>query len=320
MRALRQALAIAKPRNYLSFPLWRTEMLAKLCSTALEADIETDFVNKLIDERSLQLDAASSALLNWPWPLRVQTLGQFRVSRDGEPIAFTGKAQRRPLELLKVVIAYGGRDVSEERVVEALWPRIEADSAHRSFATTLHRLRKLLGEEKALQLSDGKLTLDGRYIWVDTWAFDQVVSRVNSLLHSRPEGVSLDSETASLLCKQLLERYGGAFLASEPEHAWALPLRDRLRQKFVRAAADLGRYWQQAEDAERAIDVLELAVERDYASESIYRSLMECYAALGRRADAVDTYSRCRKMLSATLNVEPSQETTALYEKLTQAA
>ena len=320
MRALRQAFVVAKPRNYLSFPLWRPEMLAKLCSAALETQIETDYVSRLIEERRLQLDAVSSALLNWPWPLRVQTLGQFRVSRDGEAIAFTGKAQRRPLDLLKVVIAYGGRDVSEERVVEALWPRIDGDSAHRSFATTLHRLRKLLGEERALHLSDGKLTLDGKYIWVDTWAFEQIVSRINSLLHSRPEEVSLDSETASRLCSQLVERYAGPFLASEPEQAWALQLRDRLRQRFVRAAVDLARYWLQGGEAERAIDVLELAIERDYASEGIYRSLMECYASLGRQAEAVDTYSRCRKMLAAMLRVEPSPETTALYEKLTQAA
>ncbi len=320
MRALRQAFVLGKPRNYLSFPLWRPEMLAKMCSAALEAGVETEYVAKLIEDRSLQLNAVSSALLNWPWPLRVQTLGQFRVCRDGEPIAFTGKAQRRPLDLLKVVIAYGGRDVSEEKVVEALWPRIDGDSAHRSFATTLHRLRKLLGEEKALQLSDGKLTLDGRYIWVDTWAFDQIVSRINSLLHSRPEEVSLNAETASQLCTQLLERYAGAFLGNEPEQAWVLQLRDRLRQRFVRAAVDLARYWQRAGDADRAIDVLELAVERDYASESIYRNLMECYASLGRHAEAADTYSRCRKMLAATLHVDPSPETTALYEKLTQAA
>ena len=309
-------MSVGKPRNYLSFPLWRPEMLAQLCSVALEADTETNYVAKLIDERSLQLDAANSALLNWPWPLRVQTLGQFRVSRDGEPISFTGKAQRRPLDLLKVVIAYGGRDVSEERVVEALWPRIDGDSAHRSFATTLHRLRKLLGEEKALQLSDGKLTLDGRYIWVDTWAFDQIVSRINSLLHSIQNESPIDNEAVTQLSAQLLERYAGPFLESEAEQGWALQLRDRLRQRFVRAVADMARHWREAGEAEHAIDLLEQALERDYANESSYRNLMECYAALGRHAEAADTYSRCRKMLKANLDVEPSPETTALYEKL----
>ena len=320
MRALKQALSVGKPRNYLSFPLWRPEMLAQMCSLALEANVETNYIAKLIEERSLELDACDSALLNWPWPLRVQTLGPFRVSRDGQPISFTGKAQRRPLDLMKVVIAYGGKDVSEERVVEALWPRIDGDSAHRSFATTLHRLRKLLGEEKALLLSDGKLSLDGRYVWVDTWAFEQIVSRIHLLLHSVMDEGSIDNEAAIELSVQLLERYAGPFLESEPEHGWALQMRDRLRQRFVRAVADLARHWREAGDAERAIDLLEQALERDYSNESSYRNLMECYATVGRHADAADTYSRCRRMLKANLGVDPSPETTALYEKLVHAS
>ncbi len=319
MRALRQAFTVAKPRNYLSFPLWRPEVLAQLCSIALEAGIETDFVSGLIQERSLQLDAADSALLSWPWPLRVQTLGQFRVFHNGEPIAFTGKTQRRPLDLLKVVIAFGGRDVSEERVVEALWPRIDGDSAHRSFATTLHRLRKLLGEEQAIQLSDGKLTLNGRIVWLDTWAFDQTTARINQALRSDAEGCVVDDDKVSVLGKKLLELYAAPFLAGESEQSWSLPLRERAQQRFVRVVVNLAHYWQHSGAPERAIDLLETAIELDASSESIYRSLMECYAALGRRADAVDTYSRCRKMLGATLQVDPSAETTALYERLTQS-
>ncbi|NIO39259.1 MAG: hypothetical protein GTO41_03080 [Burkholderiales bacterium] len=320
MRALRQALALGKPRNYLSFPLWRPEMLSKLCSVALEAGAEADYVAKLIEERALQLDAASSPLLNWPWPLRVQTLGQFCVYKNGEPLVFSGKAQRRPLDLLKVVIANSGRNVSEERVVEALWPRIDGDSAHRSFATTLHRLRKLLGEENAIQLSEGKLTLNGRIIWVDIWAVEQIISRLNTVLRADGEEAVVDNATPAELSAKLFEIYGAPFLASESEQSWQLPLRDRLHQRFLRAIVNLARHWQQSGAVERAIELLEHAIEIDCSSESVYRSLMQCYASLGRRAEAVDTYSRCRKMLAATLRVEPSPETTALYEKLAQAA
>jgi len=318
IRALRQALVVAKPRNYVSIPIWRPEMLAQLCSVALEEQIETDFVAKLIHERSLQLDATVSALLNWPWPLRVETLGRFRVFKDRKPIEFTGKAQRRPLDLLKVVIACGGCDVSEATVVEALWPRIDGDSAHKSFATTLHRLRKLLGAERAIQLSDGKLTLDGRLIWLDTWAFDQIVTRINQTLRPRFEDSVVESRKLSDLATQLLERYAGPFLASDSEQSWGLPMRDRIRQRFVRAVVEISRHWLRTGDPERAIDLLEGAIERDYSIETIYRGLMECYASLGRDSEAVDTYARCRKMLAATLEVEPSTETTALYEKLTQ--
>ena len=35
------------------------------------------------------------------WPLRIHALGQFTLLRDGQPIAFSRKVQKRPLDLLK---------------------------------------------------------------------------------------------------------------------------------------------------------------------------------------------------------------------------
>src|SRR4030065_533042 len=43
------------------------------------------------------------------YPLHVYTLGRFSVSRGLKPIRFVRKAQHRPLELLKVLVALGGR-------------------------------------------------------------------------------------------------------------------------------------------------------------------------------------------------------------------
>jgi DNA-binding SARP family transcriptional activator len=240
-------------------------------------------------------------------------LGQFRLLRNGEPLTFAGKAQRRPLELLKVLIANGGREVSEERITEALWPRIDGDSAHRSFTTTLHRLRKLLGEDRALPLSEGKLSLDGRYVWTDTWALEQVIARIEQMLRLPHE--SIDSEALDKLLAQLNVLYRGPFLGNEPEQPWSLALRERLRHRFLRAAGEASRYWQAAQPA-RAVEVLERALEADNVAESLYRHLMQCYAQLGRRAEAAETFQRCQKMLQASLGAEPSAETRAVYAEV----
>jgi LuxR family maltose regulon positive regulatory protein len=314
MRALRQALEVAKPRSYLSHLLWLPESLSWLCSIALESSIETDFVSQLIHQRKLTIDALATPVLDWPWPVRVHTLGKFRVIRDGNPIAFSGKAQKRPFDLLKAIIAHGSRDVPEERITQSLWPRIDGDSAHRSFATTLHRLRKLLGEERAITLSEGKVSLDGRYIWVDTWALEHHIERITQVLRLPPVGT--DAAQIAEAGDLILHQYQGSFLDNEAEEAWALPMRERLRRRFLRAVSDLQRYWQQAAQPERAIELLERALELDSTAESLYRNLMTCYADQGRRADAAETYRRCEKILRANLNVAPSAETSALHERL----
>ena len=316
LRAVRYALEIGKPRNFTSFLLWQPELLARLCSHALEAGIEPNFVSAMIRKRNLALDASHDALAGWPWPYRVQTLGIFRVLKHVAALTFSGKAQRRPLEMLKVIIARGGREVSEASVTEAMWPRIDGDSAHRSFTTTLHRLRKLLGEDRAIVLSEGKLTLDGRYVWTDCWALEQVTARVDQMLRGPRERI--EPEKLGALSRRLLELYAGPFLGNEPEEAWSLALRDRLRARFVRCVGEISRYWQNAGQPERATELLERALEVDSLAESLYRHLMLCHSQAQRRAEAIEIYNRCRKTLSSLLKVEPSPETRAIYEKLLQ--
>ncbi len=314
--ALRRALEVGKPRSFTAFMLWRPEPLARLCSHALEAGIEPHYVAEIIRARGLKFDASRSALADWPWPFRVYTLGRFRLLKGDTEVTFTGKGQRRPLELLKALIAYGGRQVSEERLSEALWPRIEGDSAHRSFTTTLHRLRKLLGEDRALVLAEGKLTLDGRYVWVDSWGFEQASARIDEQLRGGTKRA--EPEALAALAERLLSLYTGPFLADEADASWGLALRERLRSRFVRVVGEVGRYWREHGEPERALTLYERALEADDQSESFYRHLMLCYSELGRRAEAADAYSRCRKTLAARLGVEPSPETRAIYENLLQ--
>jgi len=240
LRALRLGLEIGRQYGYQHFLWWRPNAMARLCARALEDGIETNYVRSLIRNRRLVAETASEA---WPWMFRVYALGSFRVERHGEVLGGSGKAQRRPLELLKLLIAYGGEKVSESRVVDALWPRIDGDSAHRSFTSTLHRLRKLLGEDKAVTLHEGKLTLDRRYVWVDAWAFEALAARLDA---------EADPAQYEKLAERMLALYRGPFLADETDPAWALQPRERMRGRLARAMGRVMRHWQDSGQRERA--------------------------------------------------------------------
>jgi DNA-binding SARP family transcriptional activator len=248
---------------------------------------------------------------------RARVLGGFELTRDGEPLGGeTGKAQRRPIELLKVLIAHGGERVSEAHVIEAMWPRIDGDSAHRSFTSTLHRLRKLLGVDAAVTLHDGRLTLDRRYFWVDSFAFDELVDEIETTFkHARS---TLDARTVERAGDKLLDLYRGPLLAGDAEEPWHLTERERKRSRFVRAMTEIGRYWEEGGQWNRVLACYERCLDADPLAESFYRHLIVCYQILERRAEAIEVFNRCRKALSA-LAVEPSDETRALYEKVASA-
>ena len=255
LKALRLGLEIGRQYGYQHFLWWWPAALSRVCARALEEGIEVDYVRTLIRQRNLSPEG--TAVPTWPWRFRVQTLGNFRVLRHDEPLGGAGKAQRRPLELLKLLIACGGTQVSEGRITDALWPRIDGDSAHRSFTSALHRLRKLLGEDKAIVLHEGKLTLDRRYFWVDAWAFDALAARLDS---------ASDPAQVEKLAERMLALYAGPFMSDEPDASWALQPRERMRSRLARAMKRVLRQWHDGGDAERARAGYERCLEIDAAA------------------------------------------------------
>ncbi|MBI3569732.1 MAG: hypothetical protein HY082_01315 [Gammaproteobacteria bacterium] len=249
------------------------------------------------------------------YPLQIYTLGRFSVSRGIEPIRFAKKAQHRPLELLKVLVALGGREVATDQLAMAMWPESEGDVAYNAFEITLHRLRKLIGIEKALVLSNGLLSLNNQFCWVDVWLLEQVMGRAEALLNSAQP----DLDELTDLSSRVLAIYHGHFLGRETPEPWSISLRERLRSKFLRHLIDVARHWERIGRHGTAIQCYQKGLEIDDLAEIFYQRLMVCYQQLGRRSEALAVYRRCRATLSLILSISPSPATEAIHRRLTQA-
>lgn len=87
-------------------------------------------------------------------PLELFTFGRFSIVTNGAPLVFSRKTPKKPITLLKVILAFGGRDVSQCQLADTLWQGEEGDATHDALAVSLHRLRKLLGDHDAVILHD----------------------------------------------------------------------------------------------------------------------------------------------------------------------
>jgi DNA-binding SARP family transcriptional activator len=95
-----------------------------------------------------------------------------------------------------------------------------------------------------------------------------------------------------------------------------VPLRDRLRSKFVRLVSTIGPRLEQAGEFDAAATLYRRAIESDALAEEFYRGLMRCYGATDRRAEAIGVYRRLRQTLSVTLGMNPAASTEALATTL----
>ncbi len=232
----------------MEIPVLRQTVAARqIAELLLRHRIETEYVRSWI--RRVHMKPRSSDARNWPWPVRIHTLGPSRIEIDGMPLRFAGKAPRRSLELLNAIVAFGGIEVPSEQLRDALWADSDGDKAEASLQMALSRLRKLLTRNSVLQ-RQGKISLDRTACWVDVWSFQNVCA-------------AIDGRRGDGHAERLLDVYRGPFLANEPEEPWMLPVRAQLRRQFARAVATLGA---RLEGDRRAADVAALrhaAEERD---------------------------------------------------------
>ncbi|MBL8535424.1 MAG: hypothetical protein JNL33_16370 [Betaproteobacteria bacterium] len=184
---------------------WMGRGLAVLLAEALAHGIEPDVARSLIRRLDLPPPAGRTGQA-WPWPVSVRTLGAFEVRRFGVTVAFGRKVPRKTLALLKALIAFGGSDVREERLIDALWPDEEGDDAHGAYTMAVVRLRRLLGDPRVLVQRGKTLSLDRTRCHVDLWETD-------------------GSQAA------------GDFLPGDDDAPWAEPVRRRLRKALQTGTA-----------------------------------------------------------------------------------
>jgi LuxR family maltose regulon positive regulatory protein len=244
-------------------------------------------------------------LAQWPWPVRIRTLGGFEVRINDAPIEFGRKAPKKTLALLKAIVARGG-SAPESALVDTFWPDETGDAAARSLGAAVHRLRGLLGEGDAVVQQGGQLSLDRALVWVDAWAFERVLAAARAA-HACADDAALT---------EALALYRGAFLAEEEGETWPVAMRERLRGKFIQAVAEHAGRLEADHRDEEAIAWYLRGLDADNVVEPFYQGLMRCYHRLDRLPEAVSSYRRLKQTLSVTLSLAPSAGTEKLYQAL----
>jgi len=281
--------------------------VGELCHEALDAGIAVESARRLIQR--YRLPPPVTAGRQWPWPISVQVLGSFRLLKEGAPLRFSRRAQRKPLELLQALIAFGGTEVGAGALIDALWPDSEGDAGYHALESALYRLRRLLGSPEAVRMVGCKLSLDRRQFWVDMWELERELD-----IGERTQGHLGAHLTRA---RQL---YVGHFLQHETEKAWALKTRQALRDRFLRHLRNAARAFESRRVWHEAVRLYQTGLELEPLGEELYRGLMVCYRELGDHTEALQAYRRCRELLTRLLGVPPNAKTEALYHSVRQSA
>jgi len=215
--------------------------------------------------------------------VRVFALGRFAVEVDGQPLRFGTKTQKRPLALLKLLVAMGAGTVRIEKLADSLWPDSDGDQAYSAFTSALSRLRKLIGRD-ALSVADGRVGLTEECCWVDAFAF--------SALLQVAEGAVRDGDQARAASnvEDALKLYRGPFLDGESEPAEILAARERLRGLLVRRLGEVADLLARDGAHEQAVKLYRLGLQAHPDAEELLQGLAQSPGP-GKRPDEAGAHA-----------------------------
>ncbi len=276
MTFLRRTIEVGRAHDlFNSFWWWETETLSRLCAIALEEGLDEEYVQKLIRIRHLQPQECAWLSESWPWPVVIKTFGGFSLHKDGQQMKFSGKIQHKPLVMLKAIVAAGEKGITTDLLIDTIWPDVEGDKALQSFKFTLHQLRKLIGQETIL-LKEGVVMVDPRSCWTDVRAFSEQISIAESV----PQSGS-DNSKAICAAEKALSLYKGEFLAGDEKLSWAVPLRARFKNRFLRLVSRLGTHYEKALQWEDALKCYRKAIDIYDSVAELHQGIIRCTDRLG---------------------------------------
>jgi DNA-binding SARP family transcriptional activator len=306
---LRESVALAERLDVANFVPLLPTVAATVAAHALRLGLSVDFIKRAIQTR--RLPAPLSAAADWPWPLRIRILGMFVIDRDGKPMVFTGKAQQKPLELLKYLACERVMTADARAITNALWPDADGEGARKNLEVTISRLRKLLDDETLVLVKEGRVSLDAGRVTSDA---RELVDLCNAC-----EAVSANAARradAADLAARLLALFVGLPLEHDEGLSWRDGTRERYRSALVRAVRALAGALEESGQSAQSIALIETTIAREPLAESLYQVLMRAYIRLGEHAEAMRVYRQCRQMLSVLIGAAPSAETERVKESI----
>ncbi|MEM7034410.1 MAG: BTAD domain-containing putative transcriptional regulator, partial [Chloroflexota bacterium] len=250
--------------------------------------------------------------------LRIQTLGQFKLWRDGEAITNWERPQAEMIaKLLLTRRASGDRAISSEELITRFWPDADETSGRKKLLPLISNARRTIEPDIEprdsnfiLRTTNGYFfDLTGHITW-DALAFREALQRGNHCLRQE------DWEGAIMAYEKGAKLYQGDFLAEDRYADWTLSLRHELANDYRDLQISLADCHAALGDYDKAIAACEIALRKDPILESGYRRLMRFHYCNQEKGLALRVYRDCVKLFEELVEGTPTPATRHLHDDI----
>lgn len=224
--------------------------------------------------------------------------------------------KRKARLVFAILVLRQRQDVPRDVLLEHLWPDMDEEHAKRNFYVTWSTMKRALacgGSPSAarqyVQCTGGVCRVT-REVRSDVDDFDESIAAL------RAASSAGDMQGTLEAAQRLVGLYRGELLPGDLYEEWFADVRERTKHDFCDAMMCAATIAEGAGDSETALFLLRRAALADPWREDVYQSTMRCQMHAGQRSRAIETYMSCRSRLTEDLGIDPSVETTRIYQSV----
>lgn len=206
--------------------------------------------------------------------LIVKTLGKCELLIDGRKLSWAEEFSPAQRQLMSMLVATSGNQVSQEGVQAALWPDSPAKKARSSFDSLLSRVRRTLDEtlapfdsKKYLVVKRGYLCLEN--VRVDAQEFCRLVNKGNQQIAAR------EYWPAEITFSSAFSLWQGTFIPGNFGSDAAVYYQDELEQLYLETSQTFARLLAENKRFQQAAKLLRDALRYDATNDGLVRLLYQ---------------------------------------------
>lgn len=246
-------------------------------------------------------------------PLKINMLGEFSITYGDRTVNDSSSRSKKLWTILEYLVAFRDREVSQNELIELLWPDDDIENPANTLKTLIYRVRSVLDELHYLGGKEMLVYRRGACSWnreiesiVDTDIFEDYLKKAASV-----EGPPrLENLMAAL------DIYKGDFLPKTSLEPWAVPLSTYYHTQYLQAAHQAVAMLSADSRYNEIISICQKATSIDPYDEELHYWLILSLYKTGEQQRALQHYDYVTDMFFSRFGVNPTERLTDLYKEI----
>ena len=302
---IEELFSYCRDNSILDFDGRISHVMSPIYQLALEHSIETDHVVKMIKHQAIRPTKTSLLCRHWPWPIKIQLLGQLNIEVNGEEVVLSKKTPKKIISLLKFLATKMGTPVSIASAIDSIWDDRDYVTGDSIIKTTVSRLRKLISKE-AVIVENGQIFLNTKIVWVDMWAIKNCPSYNTIPKSHRQHSI-----------KNVCAIYRGDLEVEIDTEVWLLSERESLKSKYFELLIEAARDAMLQSNFLVAQKYCSLVLANEDTNDTAHELQIKLLIEQGKNKEAMSAFRFYQQILLKKLSVRPSPNVANLVKGIT---